>query len=84
MATFITHTDIQAVRRVYESGQVANTTPALTEIIHIACYPDASSGKNIILWDDVIAVFSTAIYIRSGTFAIPFLKGPNFKKYSLC
>jgi hypothetical protein len=83
MRTQSTHSNGQAVRRVYENENTVNTTLASTDIIYIACRPDASSGKDIILWDDILAVFSTALYIRSGARALPFLKGSNFKKYSL-
>ncbi|KAG0368567.1 hypothetical protein BGX24_002769, partial [Mortierella sp. AD032] len=39
----------------------------------------SASGKDIILWGDILAVFQNAHYVRSGTIALPFLKGPSFK-----
>ncbi|KAF9129450.1 hypothetical protein BGW39_004174, partial [Mortierella sp. 14UC] len=79
MATQGTHFNVQAVRRVHENGHPANTASASAETIYIVCHPDASSGRDILLWDDILAVFSTALYVRSGAVALPFLKGPNFK-----
>ncbi|KAK3846814.1 MAG: hypothetical protein J3R72DRAFT_471130, partial [Linnemannia gamsii] len=67
----------QAVRRVYENGHAVTDNGAGT--IHIACHMDASSGKNILLWDDIKAVFGNALYVRSGDLALPFLKGSDFK-----
>ncbi|KAF9899220.1 hypothetical protein EC991_009280 [Linnemannia zychae] len=68
----------QAVRRVYEDEETTDN-PTSRRNIHIICHPDASIGKDIILWDDILAVFSTALYVRSGIIALPFLKGSNFK-----
>ncbi|KAG0377314.1 hypothetical protein BGX24_006336 [Mortierella sp. AD032] len=39
----------------------------------------ASSGRDIVLWDDILAVFKSALYVRSGAVALPFLKGLDFK-----
>ncbi|KAG0258310.1 hypothetical protein BGZ95_005015 [Linnemannia exigua] len=79
-----THPNVQAVRRVYENEQPTNsTTPA--GIIYLVCHPDTSSGKDIIFWDDVLAAFKEdfVIHIRSGAVVLPFLRGPDFKKYML-
>ncbi|KAF9901378.1 hypothetical protein EC991_006229 [Linnemannia zychae] len=74
-----TSTTTQAVRRIYENGHAAVNNGA--GIIRIVCHLDASSGKNILLWDDLKVVFNNAVYVRSGDIALPFLKGPDFKKY---
>ncbi|KAK3833575.1 MAG: hypothetical protein J3R72DRAFT_477989, partial [Linnemannia gamsii] len=67
----------QTVRRVYENGHAVTDNGAGT--IHIVCHMDSSSGKNILLWDDIKAVFGNALYVRSGDLALPFLKGSDFK-----
>ncbi|OAQ29368.1 HCP-like protein [Linnemannia elongata AG-77] len=67
----------QAVRRIHENGHAVIDNGAGT--IQIVCQPDTSSGKNILLWDDIKAVFGNALYVRSGDFALPYLKGPDFK-----
>ncbi|KAF9904924.1 hypothetical protein EC991_002224 [Linnemannia zychae] len=70
---------MQAVRRINENGNPPSEL-ALSAIIHVACHSDPSSGKDIVLWDDILAAFKAdVIHIRSGTFVIPFLKGPDFK-----
>ncbi|KAF9901462.1 hypothetical protein EC991_006080 [Linnemannia zychae] len=79
MATQDTHSNLQAVRRLYENATTTNSSSALAETIYVAYHPDISLGNDIILWDDILSVFSTALYIRSGAVALPFLKGPNFK-----
>ncbi|KAF9904940.1 hypothetical protein EC991_002180 [Linnemannia zychae] len=68
---------IQAVRRVYENGLAVIDNGA--GIINIQCRKDASSGESIVLWDDIKTVFDNARYVRSGNFAVPFLRGPDFK-----
>ncbi|KAK3824247.1 MAG: hypothetical protein J3R72DRAFT_479529, partial [Linnemannia gamsii] len=75
-----THPSIQAVRRIYENEQPASsTTPA--GVIYLVCQPDPSSGKDILLWDDVLDAFKDdVIHIRSGAVVLPFLKGSDFKK----
>ncbi|KAF9899169.1 hypothetical protein EC991_009394 [Linnemannia zychae] len=68
----------QAVQRVYEDEETIDN-PVSTRTIHIVCHSDASIEKDILLWDYILAVFSTALYVRSGVVALPFLKGPNFE-----
>ncbi|KAG0291397.1 hypothetical protein BGZ96_005233 [Linnemannia gamsii] len=71
-----THPLVQAVRRVYETGQP--TIPS--NITHIACHPDSSSsGKDVILWDDIKAVFGDVAHIRAGSTVQSFLKGGDHK-----
>lgn len=69
----------QAVRKVYENDTLASV-PVVSDIFHVACYPDVSSGKDIILWDDILAAFKNVVHVRFGTMILPFLKGPDFKK----
>ena len=69
----------QAVRRVYENKSSASA-PAVSDIFHVACHPDVSSGKDIVLWDDILAAFKDVVHVRSGIMILPFLKGPDFKK----
>jgi hypothetical protein len=74
-----TSSTVQPMRRVYENGRAVIDNGAGT--IQIVCHHDASYAKNIILWDDIKTVFGNALYVRSRDFALPFLKGPDFKKY---
>ncbi|KAG0284506.1 hypothetical protein BGZ97_008161, partial [Linnemannia gamsii] len=72
-----TSSTVQPMRRVYENGRAVIDNGAGT--IQIVCHHDASYAKNIILWDDIKTVFGNALYVRSRDFALPFLKGPDFK-----
>ncbi|KAK5829390.1 hypothetical protein F5H01DRAFT_330101 [Linnemannia elongata] len=62
MAVQEVHTNVQGVRRVYESGPPSSSS----ETIYLVCYPDPSLNKDILLWDDILAVFSSALYVRCG------------------
>lgn len=73
------HPHAQAVRLFYDNEQPVSAS-AFSNIIHIAYRPDPSSGKDIILWEDIKAAFDEVMHVRSGTFVLPFLKGPDFKK----
>ncbi|KAF9898609.1 hypothetical protein EC991_010816, partial [Linnemannia zychae] len=68
---------VQPVRLVDKNG--IPFTPSNT--IHLVCHSDPSSGRNIILWDDILAAFKVddVIHVRSGTIVLPFLKGADFK-----
>lgn len=50
------------------------------DILYIACHPDPSLGKDIILWDDIIAAFKDPLHIHDGAKILPFIKGADFKK----
>ncbi|KAF9082302.1 hypothetical protein BGX23_012598 [Mortierella sp. AD031] len=73
-----TQQHFQAVRLVNKDGLPA-ASPSHSNVVHIACHPDPSDGKDIILWDDILAAFKDALQIRYGTRILPFLKGPDFK-----
>ncbi|KAG0283747.1 hypothetical protein BGZ96_011871 [Linnemannia gamsii] len=80
MASQEAHPNFQAVRRVYDSGHSANSSTSSTETIYLVCHPDPSSGKDILLWDDIKAAFDDfVIHVRSGAVVLPFLKGADFK-----
>ncbi|KAK3824248.1 MAG: hypothetical protein J3R72DRAFT_18471 [Linnemannia gamsii] len=67
---------VQAVRRVFENGDRST----LSETIHLVCHSDTTAGKDILLWDDILAAFKDdVVHVRSGTIVLPFLKGPDFK-----
>ncbi|KAF9901532.1 guanine nucleotide exchange factor 9 [Linnemannia zychae] len=79
MAPQGTQADVQAVRRVYEDEDTTNSATS-GRTIYIVTHLDTSLGRNIILWDDVLAAFKEdVIHIRSGAVVLPFLKGPDFK-----
>ncbi|KAG0279139.1 hypothetical protein BGZ97_009616, partial [Linnemannia gamsii] len=72
--------NVQAVRHVYNNEHSANSSTALTETLYLVCHRDPSSGKDIILWDDIKAAFDDfVIHVRSGAVVLPFLKDADFK-----
>ncbi|KAF9435219.1 hypothetical protein BGZ76_006695, partial [Entomortierella beljakovae] len=50
-----------------------------SETIFIPTHYDTSIGKDIVLWDDILSVFKNAEHIRSGPYAIMFVKGSDFR-----
>ncbi|KAF9087262.1 hypothetical protein BGX29_000914, partial [Mortierella sp. GBA35] len=67
---------VQAVRPVHKNN-LNPTTPAA--VAHVAIHIDTSSGKSIVLWDDVLQAFKDALYVRHGTRILSFIKGTDFK-----
>lgn len=47
--------------------------------VHITTHQDPSSGKIIVLWNDVLRVFPDALYLQRGKRVLPFLKGADFE-----
>jgi hypothetical protein len=81
MTTQDIHPTFQAVRRVYENEHSANSSTVPTETLYLVCHPDPSLGKDILLWDDILAAFKdNIVHVRSGAVVLPFLKGSDFKK----
>ncbi|KAG0373407.1 hypothetical protein BGX24_011744 [Mortierella sp. AD032] len=75
-----THTNVQAVRCVYENGQPATNTNT-AEVFHLPCHLDPSLNKDILLLDDIASAFiGVIVHICSGTLILPCLKGPDFNK----
>ncbi|KAF9900305.1 hypothetical protein EC991_007647 [Linnemannia zychae] len=66
--------DITAAEEWYKKAAAGGHGPAQVRF-------NPSSGKDIILWEDIIAAFKTndVIHVRSGTVVLPFLKGTDFK-----
>ncbi|KAK5829510.1 hypothetical protein F5H01DRAFT_316377 [Linnemannia elongata] len=75
------HTNVQAVRRIYDTEESVNATTTPTSTMYLVSHPDPASGKDILLWDDILAAFKVdVVHVRSGAVVLPFLKGPDFKK----
>ncbi|KAF9932109.1 Protein sel-1 1 [Linnemannia zychae] len=71
---------LQAVRRVYEDDINTPKDTSASRVLHIRCHSDPASGKDILLWDDILAAFKgNVIHVLSGTVIVPFLKGSDFK-----
>ncbi|KAG0291968.1 hypothetical protein BGZ97_005735, partial [Linnemannia gamsii] len=79
------HDSVQAIRLITRNGRLStsiSSSSSEADILYITCHPDPSLGKDIILWDDIVAAFKDPLHIRNGAKIIPFLKGADFKKYS--
>ncbi|KAF9901474.1 hypothetical protein EC991_006092, partial [Linnemannia zychae] len=79
-----TNPHLQAVRRLVQNKPINKTTnddDEAADTIYLVCHSDPSSGKDIILWDDILAAFKEdiVIHVRSGAIVLPFLKGSDFK-----
>ncbi|KAF9932104.1 hypothetical protein FBU30_008918 [Linnemannia zychae] len=71
---------LQAIQLVYENELHEKETAPSSRIFHLSFYSDPSSGKDILLWDDIMDAFKDDIvHVRRGTMILPFLKGSNFK-----
>ncbi|KAG0261802.1 hypothetical protein BGZ95_004151 [Linnemannia exigua] len=76
MTILVSLPGVQAVRGVFENGDHS----AVSETIHLVCHSDTTTGKTILLWDDILAAFKDdVVHVRSGTTVLPFLKGSSFK-----
>lgn len=81
---------VQAVRPVFKRALSTTSTSTETttsssctteistipqaDIINIPCQTDPATGTDIVLWDDVLAVYKDALFIRHETRALPFMK----------
>ncbi|KAF9931270.1 hypothetical protein FBU30_010499 [Linnemannia zychae] len=66
--------NVQAVRGVDQYRHPIDGGIVMFFISH----PDPASGKDIVLWSDIKAVYTDAVYVLSGMTALSFLKGPDF------
>ena len=52
----------------------------LNNIYHITTHFDTSSGKNIVLWGDILVVYRNALFIQHDSRVLPFLKWKDFNE----
>lgn len=69
---------VQGVRSVYKNGLPVSSSSS-SDVVFIDCHEDSATGKDVVLWDDVLLVFKDALYVRNGSRAITFLKGSDFR-----
>ncbi|KAH7036081.1 hypothetical protein BKA57DRAFT_475479 [Linnemannia elongata] len=70
----------QAVRPLYSSSHrfsVSSVPPSDT--VYIASHSDTITGKDIVLWEDILSVFKHASYVRHEAKVLSFLKGSDFR-----
>lgn len=61
-------------------GSPPQPSSASPETVHVDIHMDPS-GKDIVLWEDVLVAFKDAVNIRYGTRVVPFLKDASFRTY---
>ncbi|KAG0273444.1 hypothetical protein BGZ96_004842, partial [Linnemannia gamsii] len=71
----------QPIRRVYEDEGLNSSTAitSFSKVYYLDCHFDDISGKDIILWEDILAAFKDVLHVRSGYKILSFLKGRDFK-----
>ncbi|KAF9908003.1 hypothetical protein EC991_010351 [Linnemannia zychae] len=47
--------------------------------VDVATYHDDTIGRHIVLWEDILVVFSDALYLQHNDKTLPFLKGPDLE-----
>jgi hypothetical protein len=75
---------VQAVRPVSKhtlvnsSGTAAAPGAGLAGVVYVACHLDAS-GKEVVLWEDILMAFKDALHVRHDLKILPFLKGSDLR-----
>ncbi|KAF9900831.1 hypothetical protein EC991_006864 [Linnemannia zychae] len=79
-----TQEHLQAVRPVNKStltnpaGIIATPGAGLAGVVYVACHLDAS-GKEVVLWEDILMAFKDALHVRHDLKILPFLKGSDLR-----
>ncbi|KAG0012455.1 hypothetical protein BGZ80_011734 [Entomortierella chlamydospora] len=68
----------QAFRPVHRCNETGHTLP-LSDRIKIKYRFDKMLGQYIILWNDILTVFSDAMHVRNGDTAVEYLTDENFE-----
>ncbi|KAF9102139.1 hypothetical protein BGX29_004913 [Mortierella sp. GBA35] len=67
-------------KKPQEGVQAVRVGPVgMNKIYYITTHFDPSSGKNILLWSDILVVYRNAIFVQHESRVLPFLKGKDFK-----
>ncbi|KAK3833217.1 MAG: hypothetical protein J3R72DRAFT_424989 [Linnemannia gamsii] len=72
---------VQAVRPITKytlSNSSGPTATGLEGVVYVACHLDAS-GKEVILWEDILMAFKDALHVRHNLKILPFLKGSDLR-----
>jgi hypothetical protein len=72
----------QAIRAVAKHIPPSSVPPAhRDEIFYVECHADPETNKDVVLWEDILQAFETAVQVRWKNKIIPFLKGKDFSTY---
>lgn len=72
---------VQAVRPVYKDGLPLSLSSTSRDggVVLLTCHFDANTGLEFVLWEDILAVFHDALYIRYESRVLPFMKDTKFR-----
>ncbi|KAG0276433.1 hypothetical protein BGZ95_007540 [Linnemannia exigua] len=73
-------TGVQELRQVYINGPAATaTTVTASEVVLVETHMDDTTGKEFVLWGDILMAFKHALHVRHGSKVLAYLKGPGYK-----
>ncbi|KAF9147285.1 hypothetical protein BG015_011102 [Linnemannia schmuckeri] len=74
-----TREHVQGFHSVHKSQQPSTTSIPLDspDVIHIDCYTDPNTNKDVILWEDIQQAFDDALCVRHKTKVLSFVKGED-------
>jgi hypothetical protein len=67
----------RAVHKSYKPSTITCVDP--DDIIYIGCHTDPYTHINFILWSDIEQAFGEALFVRSRTILLPYLKGSDYR-----
>ncbi|KAF9932233.1 hypothetical protein FBU30_008655 [Linnemannia zychae] len=74
----MTRERVQAMRSIIPSGPTGAPVSGISGVVYVACYLD-TSGKEVILWEDIQMAFKGALHVRHDLMILPFLKDNNLR-----
>ncbi|KAK3817139.1 MAG: hypothetical protein JOS17DRAFT_758398 [Linnemannia elongata] len=78
--TNTTQERVQALRPLYSrSHRFSISSVPPSDVVYITSHSDTITGKDIVLWEDILSVFKHASYVRHEAKALSFLKGNDFR-----
>lgn len=73
------HEQVQGFRSVNKGEPYPTISEPLDSpnITHINCYTDPDTNKDVIFWEDIHQAFDEALFVRSNTNLLPFVRGKD-------
>ncbi|KAF9410144.1 hypothetical protein BGZ76_005565, partial [Entomortierella beljakovae] len=65
--------------RIISKSEQLSSTVVESKVVDIAIHHDNVTGKDVVLWEDILVVFKDALFVQNGSFVIPFLKGDDLR-----
>ncbi|KAK3842084.1 MAG: hypothetical protein J3R72DRAFT_490806 [Linnemannia gamsii] len=71
---------VQELRQVYINGPTATaSTATASDVVLIETHMDDTTGKEFVLWGDILMAFKHTLHVRHGSKVLAYLKGPDYK-----